>query len=97
MAELYLAFQEPVYLHVLLALMHSTEKSLIIGRRITSSRFPICVLLALSWNTNENPSTDKLSRAINYLFITLLLVSRSPPLLLSRPLELELGKEYLFC
>ena len=30
------------------------------------SRFPYCVLLALSWNTNENPSTDKLSRAINY-------------------------------
>ena len=30
------------------------------------SRFPCCVLLALSLNTNENPSTDKLSRAINY-------------------------------
>ena len=30
------------------------------------SRFPCCVLLALSWNTtNENPSTDKLSKAIN--------------------------------
>ena len=30
------------------------------------SRSPCCVLLALSWNTtNENPSTDKLSRAIN--------------------------------
>ena len=29
------------------------------------SRFPCCVLLALSWNKNENPSTDKLSRAIN--------------------------------
>ena len=30
------------------------------------SRFPCCVLLALSWNTNENPRTDKLimSRAI---------------------------------
>ena len=28
-----------------------------------SRRFPCCVLLALS--TNENPSTDKLSRAIN--------------------------------
>ena len=25
------------------------------------SRFPCCVLLALSWNTNENPRTDKLS------------------------------------
>ena len=25
------------------------------------SRFPCCVLLALSWNTNGNPSTDKLS------------------------------------
>ena len=31
------------------------------------SRSPCCVLLALSWNTtNENPSTDRLSRAINY-------------------------------
>ena len=29
------------------------------------SRFPCCVLLALSWNTIENPSTDRLSRAIN--------------------------------
>ena len=30
-------------------------------------RFPCCVLLALSWNrTYENPSTDKLSRTINY-------------------------------
>ena len=27
---------------------------------------PCCVLLALSGNKNENPSTDKLSRAINY-------------------------------
>ena len=33
------------------------------GARI--SRSPCCVLLALSWNTNENLSTDKLSRAIN--------------------------------
>ena len=33
---------------------------------IEISRSPCCVLLALSWNTNENPSTDKLSRAINY-------------------------------
>ena len=34
---------------------------------VKSSRSPCCVLLALSWNTttNENPSTDKLSRAIN--------------------------------
>ena len=42
----------------------------------SGSRFPCCLLLALSWNTNENqakrqktnenPSTDKLSRAINY-------------------------------
>ena len=31
-----------------------------------ASRFPCCVLLALSQNTNENPSTDRLSRAINY-------------------------------
>ena len=31
------------------------------------TRFPCCVLLALSWNTtNENPSTDKLSRAYGY-------------------------------
>ena len=29
------------------------------------NRFPCCVLLALSWNANENPSTEKLSRAIN--------------------------------
>ena len=36
------------------------------SRDFISSRFPCCVLLALSWNTNENPSTDKLSRAINY-------------------------------
>ena len=34
---------------------------------LKSSRFPCCVLWALSWNKNENPSTDKLSRAINYL------------------------------
>ena len=37
--------------------------------RPNSSRFPCCVLLVLSWNTNEtneNPSTDKLSRAINW-------------------------------
>ena len=27
-----------------------------------SKRFPSCVLLAFSWNTNANPSTDKLSR-----------------------------------
>ena len=33
----------------------------------SSSRFPCCVLLVLSWDTNENPSTDKLSRAINYI------------------------------
>ena len=31
---------------------------------IISSRFPSCVLLTLSWNTNENLSTDKLSRPI---------------------------------
>ena len=32
------------------------------------SRFPCCVLLALSWNTtNGNPSTEKLSLAINYV------------------------------
>ena len=34
---------------------------------VDCSRFPCCVLLASSWNTtNEKPSTDKLSRAINY-------------------------------
>ena len=33
---------------------------------VGASRFPCCVLLALSWNTtSKNPSTDKLSRAIN--------------------------------
>ena len=32
---------------------------------VEGSRFPCCVLLALSWNTNENQSTDKLSRTIN--------------------------------
>ena len=30
----------------------------------TPSRFSCCVLLALSWNTNENPSRNKLSWAI---------------------------------
>ena len=36
------------------------------GGPLKSSRFLCCVLLALSWNTtNENPITDKLSRAIN--------------------------------
>ena len=35
------------------------------GGRVMHSRFPCCVLLALSWNTNANSSTDKLSRAIN--------------------------------
>ena len=30
------------------------------------SRFPRCVLSALSWNANENPSTDKVRRAINW-------------------------------
>ena len=38
--------------------------------KVNYSRSPCCVLLALSWNTtttNENPSTDKLSRAINQL------------------------------
>ena len=32
---------------------------------VCTLRSPCCVLLALSWNTNENPSTDKLSTAIN--------------------------------
>ena len=39
-----------------------------VNRGLTCSRFPCCVLLALSWNTtNENPRPDKLSRAINQL------------------------------
>ena len=38
------------------------------GGPLQTSRSPCCVLLALSWNTtNEYLSTDKLSRAINYL------------------------------
>ena len=31
---------------------------------ISTINIRTCVLLALSWNTNENPSRDKLSRAI---------------------------------
>ena len=30
-----------------------------------SSRFPCCVLFALSWDTNENPSIDQFSEAFN--------------------------------
>ena len=38
------------------------------GGPLQTSRSPCCVLKALSWNTtNEYLSTDKLSRAINYL------------------------------
>ena len=38
------------------------------GGPLQTSRSPCCVLIALSWNTtNEYLSTDKLSRAINYL------------------------------
>ena len=33
--------------------------------QVTIIRFPCCVLLVLSWNTNENLSTDKLSWAVN--------------------------------
>ena len=40
---------------------------IIFGLPLVDSKFSCCVLLALSWNTNENLSTDKLSRAINYL------------------------------
>ena len=40
-----------------------------VGGGGTRNRYPCCVLLALSWNTNENSSTDKLSRAINYIFL----------------------------
>ena len=43
------------------------------GDTIITSRSPCCVLLALSWNTNEYPRTDKLSRAITYI-ITILFV-----------------------
>ena len=35
--------------------------------QVTASRFPCCVFLALSWNTNENSSTDKLNRATRSL------------------------------
>ena len=38
------------------------------SEHVEGSRFPCCILLALSWNkTNKNPSRDKLSRAINYV------------------------------
>ena len=33
------------------------------------SKFPCFVLLVLSWSTNENPITDNLSRAINYILL----------------------------
>ena len=36
------------------------------GGPFRCSRFLCCVLLALSWNTNENLSSDKLSWTINY-------------------------------
>ena len=52
-----------------LALLHTQRQvgfwDIFIECQFFSSRFPCCVLLALSWNTNENPSTNKLSRAIN--------------------------------
>ena len=35
------------------------------GQPPLNSRFPCCVRLALSWYTNESPSPDKLSKAIN--------------------------------
>ena len=38
---------------------------------VLASRSPCCVLLALSWNTNEYPSRDKLSRVINYVLAEL--------------------------
>ena len=38
----------------------------VVGGPSQPSRFAGCVLLALSWNTDENMSTDKLSKAINY-------------------------------
>ena len=41
------------------------------------SRFPRCVIKALSWNTNENPSTDMLSRAINYRYTSRFLLALS--------------------
>ena len=33
----------------------------------STSKFPCCVISALSWDRNENPSKDKLIRAINQL------------------------------
>ena len=46
----------------------SSSSSLIL---LFTIRFSCCVLLALSWNTtNENPSTDKLSREGNQLKLT---------------------------
>ena len=51
-----------------------------LSMRFRLSRFPCCVLLALSWNTNENPSTDKLSRAINLGRLTMKYINLSDAL-----------------
>ena len=48
--------REPDYLH------------LIVTTITISSRYPCCDLLPLSWNTNENPTTDKLS-SNNYHYL----------------------------
>ena len=53
----------PLHVHCSCSLYMFSSDSTTIS--LVSSRSPCRVLLALSWNTNENPSTDKLSRAIN--------------------------------
>ena len=40
-------------------------KFIIVRRAVGPGGVPCCVFLALSWDTNENPSKDKLSRVIN--------------------------------
>ena len=45
--------------------LEADNRHVCLGNALAFSRFSCSVLLVLSWNTNENPSTDKLSRAIN--------------------------------
>ena len=52
-------------IHLQLKCSTSVEGSKNIYLQCQVSRFPCCVLLALSWNTNENPSNDTFS--INYI------------------------------
>ena len=60
---------------------------------ILTSRFPCCVLLTLSWKTtnenttNENRSTDKLSRAINYILTHITIQPSESSLGISWPKE----------